>query len=298
MKFTQLIAVSLFSTVLFQSAHAESNTAAAKDVGTVIVGSADFPESQLLATIYAAALTANNIKVEKKLNIGSREVYLPALLDGSLHLLPEYSGATLSYLDHATQAHSSAEVEKALAAALPPGIRMLETSSAQNSDVLAVTEKTARLYNLKTIDDLAPIAGQLVLGGPAEWKSRREGVKGLQDVYGLTFKSFKVLDVAGPLTLSALMNNQIQVADLTSTTPELKKNHLVALSDPRNLFLAQNIVPLIAEDKLNGTIETVLNKVSARLTTEDLIAMNEKLGNFASIDDVADEWLVQHGIKQ
>ncbi|PWC16724.1 ABC transporter substrate-binding protein [Brenneria corticis] len=298
MKFTQLLAVSLFSTVLFQSAHAESNNAAAKDVGTVIVGSADFPESQLLATIYAGALTANNIKVEKKLNIGSREVYLPALLDGSIHLLPEYSGATLSYLDHATQAHSSAEVEKALAAALPPGIRMLEISSAQNSDVLAVTEKTARQYNLKTIDDLAPIAGQLVLGGPAEWKSRREGVKGLQDVYGLTFKSFKVLDVAGPLTLSALRNNQIQVADLTSTTPELKKNHLVALSDPRNLFLAQNIVPLIAEDKLNGTIETVLNKVSARLTTEDLIAMNEKLGNFESIDDVADAWLVQHGIKQ
>ena len=264
----------------------------------VIIGSADFPENQLLATIYAGALEAQNIPVEKKLNIGSREVYIPALLDGSINVIPEYSGALLSYLDANNKAHSSDEVAAALATKLPAKVKMLHTAVAQNSDVIAVTKKTADKYQLKTIDDLKPHAAELILGGPAEWKTRHEGVPGLKEVYGLNFKSFKVLDVAGPLTLTALKNNQIQAADLTSTTPEIQKDHLVALADPKNLFAAQNIVPIVATATLNPTIENTLNKVSAQLTTADLIAMNGQLAEFASIDDVAHQWLVKHGLSK
>ncbi|SMG12486.1 ABC transporter substrate-binding protein [Cedecea sp. NFIX57] len=275
------------------------SSAWAADAGQkVIIGSADFPENQLLATIYAGALEAQNIPVEKKLNIGSREVYIPALLDGSINVIPEYSGALLSYLDANNKAHSSDEVATALAAKLPAKVKMLNTSVAQNSDVIAVTKKTADKYNLKTIDDLRPHAAELILGGPAEWKTRHEGVPGLKEVYGLNFKSFKVLDVAGPLTLTALKNNQIQAADLTSTTPEIQKDHLVALADPKNLFAAQNIVPIVATTTLNPTIEGTLNKVSAQLTTADLIAMNGQLAEFASIDDVAHQWLVKHGLSK
>ncbi|NIF57678.1 ABC transporter substrate-binding protein [Enterobacter sp. Ap-916] len=271
----------------------------AADAGQkVIIGSADFPENQLLATIYAGALEAQNIPVEKKLNIGSREVYIPALLDGSINVIPEYSGALLSYLDAKNTAHSSDEVATALAARLPAKVKMLNTSVAQNSDVIAVTKKTADKYNLKTIEDLKPHAAELILGGPAEWKTRHEGVPGLKEVYGLNFKSFKVLDVAGPLTLTALKNNQIQAADLTSTTPEIQKDHLVALADPKNLFAAQNIVPIVATTTLNPTIEGTLNKVSDQLTTADLIAMNGQLAEFASIDDVAHQWLVKHGLSK
>ncbi|AIR62636.1 ABC transporter substrate-binding protein [Cedecea neteri] len=275
------------------------SSAWAADAGQkVIIGSADFPENQLLATIYAGALEAQNIPVEKKLNIGSREVYIPALLDGSINVIPEYSGALLSYLDANNKAHSSDEVATALAAKLPAKVKMLNTSVAQNSDVIAVTKKTADKYNLKTIEDLKPHAAELILGGPAEWKTRHEGVPGLKEVYGLNFKSFKVLDVAGPLTLTALKNNQIQAADLTSTTPEIQKDHLVALADPKNLFAAQNIVPIVATTTLNPTIEGTLNKVSAQLTTADLIAMNGQLAEFASIDDVAHQWLVKHGLSK
>ncbi|WP_395490804.1 ABC transporter substrate-binding protein [Cedecea davisae] len=275
-----------------------SSAWAADSAQKVIIGSADFPENQLLATIYAGALEAQNIPVEKKLNIGSREVYIPALLDGSINVIPEYSGALLSYLDANNKAHSSEEVASALAAKLPANVKMLNTSVAQNSDVIAVTKKTADKYKLKTIEDLKPYASELVLGGPAEWKTRHEGVPGLKEVYGLNFKNFKVLDVAGPLTLTALKNNQIQAADLTSTTPEIQKDHLVALGDPKNLFAAQNIVPIVASGTLNPTIENTLNKVSAQLTTADLIAMNGQLAEFVNIDDVAHQWLVKHGLSK
>ncbi|MBL0786915.1 ABC transporter substrate-binding protein [Klebsiella michiganensis] len=275
-----------------------SATSSAWAAPKVIVGSADFPESQLLGTIYAGALEAQNIPVEKKLNIGSREVYIPALLDGSITLIPEYSGALLSYLDAKNAAHGSEDVARDLAAKLPEKVKMLQISQAQDIDVLAVTQKTADKYKLKTIADLQPVASQLVLGGPAEWKTRHEGLSGLRDVYGLNFKSFKVLDVGGPLTLSAMKNNQVQVADLLSTSPAIKKDRLVVLEDTKHLFAAQNIVPIVASEALNDAVTTTLNKVSAQLTTEDLIDMNEKIAEFVSIDDIAHQWLVKHGFSQ
>ena len=275
-----------------------SATSSAWAAPKVIVGSADFPESQLLGTIYAGALEAQNIPVEKKLNIGSREVYIPALLDGSITLIPEYSGALLSYLDAKNAAHGSEDVARELAAKLPEKVKMLQISQAQDIDVLAVTQKTADKYKLKTIADLQPVASQLVLGGPAEWKTRHEGLSSLRDVYGLNFKNFKVLDVGGPLTLSAMKNNQVQVADLLSTSPAIKKDRLVVLEDTKHLFAAQNIVPIVASEALNDAVTTTLNKVSAQLTTEDLIDMNEKIAEFVSIDDIAHQWLVKHGFSQ
>ncbi len=275
-----------------------SATSSAWAAPKVIVGSADFPESQLLGTIYAGALEAQNIPVEKKLNIGSREVYIPALLDGSITLIPEYSGALLSYLDAKNAAHGSEDVARELAAKLPEKVKMLQISQAQDIDVLAVTQKTADKYKLKTIADLQPVASQLVLGGPAEWKTRHEGLSGLRDVYGLNFKNFKVLDVGGPLTLSAMKNNQVQVADLLSTSPAIKKDRPVVLEDTKHLFAAQNIVPIVASEALNDAVTTTLNKVSAQLTTEDLIDMNEKIAEFVSIDDIAHQWLVKHGFSQ
>ncbi|EMC8872698.1 glycine/betaine ABC transporter substrate-binding protein, partial [Escherichia coli] len=123
-------------------------------------------------------------------------------------------------------------------------------------------------------------------------------LSGLRDVYGLNFKSFKVLDVGGPLTLSAMKNNQVQVADLLSTSPAIKKDRLVVLEDTKHLFAAQNIVPIVASEALNDAVTTTLNKVSAQLTTEDLIDMNEKIAEFVSIDDIAHQWLVKHGFSQ
>jgi osmoprotectant transport system substrate-binding protein len=262
----------------------------------IIVGSADFPESQLLATIYAQALDAAGVDATTKLNIGSREVYIPALLDGSINLLPEYSGATLSYLNKDSEATAPDEVNTALGEALPDGISMLTPSEAQDSDVLAVTRATADKYSLKTIEDLAAHAGDMVLGGPPEWKTRHEGVQGLEEVYGITFKEFRTLDVGGPLTISALTNGQIDAADLYSTSPAIEENDFVSLVDNKNLFRAQNIVPIIAEDQATDEVTTVLDAISAALTTEDLITMNGRLANEESIDDVAADWLAEHDL--
>ncbi|MCF1462146.1 ABC transporter substrate-binding protein [Agrobacterium vitis] len=301
MAFRIITAVSAFAlmTLSAASALAAGDPLAAppterSDTKTIIVGSADFPESQLLATLYAKALAAKGIKVETKLNIGSREVYMPALLDGSIDLLPEYAGAALSYLDKKATAHTPDDVAAALKAALPKGVSMLTPSAAQDSDGVAVTRATAEKYKLKTIADLAPVASEFVLGGPPEWKTRKEGIIGLREVYGLEFKSLKALDVGGPLTLSALINGQIQAANLFSTDPAIATNDLVMLEDVKNLFPAQNVVPVIATAKVSETVTKTLDAVSAALTTKDLVVMNGRLGNHDSFDVVAGDWLAQH----
>ena len=262
----------------------------------IIIGSADFSESQLIATIYSLALQDAGVEVKEQFNIGSREVYIAALQDGSIDLIPEYSGALLKHFDPESKASTSEDVVDELADALPEGIEMYDISEAQDKDILAVTEDTATQYDLETISDLEPVASELILGGPAEWVTRVNGVVGLRDVYGLEFKEFVSLDAGGPLTMTALLNGQIQVADVFSTDPALTANNLVALEDDKSLFAAENIVPVIASAKSSDTVQETLDAVSAALTTDALIEMNGKAAEGTSLGEIAREWLDSAGL--
>lgn len=262
----------------------------------VIIGSADFTESQLIASIYSQALQSAGVDVEEQFNIGSREVYIAALKDGSIDLVPEYSGALLKYLDEKSTATTTDAVQAELGKKLPEGISMLKPSAAQDKDVLAVTKATAEKYNLKKISDLQPVAGELVLGGPPEWKTRVNGVVGLRDVYGLNFKEFVSLDAGGTLTMTALVNNQVQAADLFSTDPGLVTNNLVALADDKSLFAAENVIPVIKTAKKTDTITKTLDAVSDKLTTEDLISMNAEAAKGTNLSDIAKKWLADKGL--
>jgi osmoprotectant transport system substrate-binding protein len=274
---------------------ADAGEPAASD--TIVIGSANFPESTLLAEIYAGALEAKGVKVEKKLNIGSREVYMKALEDGSIDLLPEYIGYLLSYYDPNTKAVTVEEVAPELAKKLPATLTTLEMSSAEDGDTLTVTKATADKYNLKSIADLAPVAKDLTLGGPPEWKTRSTGVPGFKAKYGVTFKEFKVLDAGGPLSTEALENGTIDAANIFSTDPNLIAKGWVALEDPNKVFLAANILPVLTKSKASQTVTDALNAVSAKLTTELLLDMDKKvITDKADPQTVAKEFLSSNGL--
>lgn len=248
--------------------------AAAGDV--ITVGSANFPESELLAEIYAQALEARQVKVNRRLNIGARELYLKALDDGSIDLLPEYNGALLAALIPGGSVPPELTAPDAVYAELvkhlPGGVIALPQSAAEDKDTLSVTPETAARYQLKTIEDLAPVAGGLVIAGGPEFAERHQGLVGLRDVYGVGFKEFKPLDSGGPLSLNALVSGEVQVANIFSTNAALTQNRVVALTDTRNLFLSQNVLPVLREAKATPTVRETLNRVSAALTTENLTA--------------------------
>ena len=263
--------------------------------GSIVVGSANFPESALLANIYAAALTKAGVQATTNLNIGSREVYIKAIQDGSIDLVPEYSGVLLQYFDPNATAVSADDVYAALGKALPQGLAVLDKSAAEDKDAVVVTKATADANNLKSIADLAPVASGFVLGGPPEWQTRPTGVPGLQEKYGLTFKEFKPLDTGGPLTLNALLSDQIQAGNLFTTDPAIPANNLVVLQDPKNLFAAQNVLPLIRSDANTPAVADALNQVSAKLDTATLTELLTKVQvDKQDSAQVAQEWVAQN----
>jgi osmoprotectant transport system substrate-binding protein len=264
---------------------------------TIVVGSANFPENVLLADIYADALSAKGAQVSKKLNIGSRETYIPALKDGSIDLIPEYSGVLLQYFDKTATAVSSADVYAALQKAVPAPLTVLDQAAAEDKDSVVVTKETAAKYNLTSIADLKSVAGKLSIGGPPEWKTRQTGLPGLKAKYGVTFGSFKALDAGGPLTIQALKSGRVQAADVFTTDPNIAANGWVILQDPNNLFAAQNVVPLINGQKASDTVKTTLNAISAKLDTATLgglvksVVLDKK-----DPDQVAKDWLSTAGL--
>lgn len=264
---------------------------------SISIGSADFPESQLLAEIYAQTLEAKGVSVSREFDLGSREKYFTGLEDGSIDLIPEYTGVLLQFINKEAKEVESEEVYTALQGVLPDNLIVLEKASAEDKDAIVVTKATADKWDLKTIDDLVPHCGEVIFGGPTEIQERPDGIPGIQATYGCTFKSFSALQ-PGAITTKALLDDTIQAADIFTTDSAIEANDLVVLEDPKNNFAAQNVVPLINKEKASETVTEALNAVSAKLDTETLLDLNARLNAPDKPDyaDVAEEWLGEIGI--
>jgi osmoprotectant transport system substrate-binding protein len=267
--------------------------------GSVVVGSANFPEDELLAEIYAQDLQAHGIKVTRKFNIGAREVYYPQIKKGAVTIIPEYNGALLTTsVDPTSTAATTAEVDGALRAKLPSTLEILAPSSAQDADSVTVTQAFAAKHHLKSIADLKPIAHTVTFGGPPECNTRADCIPGLKKHYGLVFKKFIPTDESGPVTITDLKNGKVQAADLFTTTPQIATDHFVSLADPKFNFAAQNVVPLVYKPGVDAKIVGILNAISTKLTTPALLAMDKALVvSHASYSQVAAGFLAQEGLK-
>jgi osmoprotectant transport system substrate-binding protein len=276
-----------------------SNPLAPSATGTVVVGSANFPEDELLAQIYADALQGKGIKVTTKFNIGAREVYYPEVVKGAISIIPEYNGELLTTsVDPKSTAASTADVNAALKAKLPSSVEILNSAPAQDKDSVTVTQATASHYHLASIPDLKPYASTFVIGGPPEFRTRTAGLIGLQNAYGLHFKSFQPLDESSTITFTSLQNGKVQAADVFTTTPQIITDHFVVLQDPKNVFAAQNVTPFVYKKAMNSAIVSTLNSVSAVLTTDALLQMDKALTiDHASYQQVASGFLSQEGLK-
>ncbi|MBN4926751.1 ABC transporter substrate-binding protein [Hoyosella rhizosphaerae] len=264
---------------------------------SVVVGSANFPENVLLAEIYAQALEAGDIAVQRQYNIGSREIYFGEIERGSISLLPEYNGALLAFIDDSSEARTTDEINDELRALLPGGLTILDSAPAENKDSLVVTEDTAERFSLETIADLAPVAGELTIGAASEFEVRQQGIIGLRQVYGVEFGEFVTTDNSGPLTISALERGDIDVANIYSTDPSLATRPFVSLDDTDAVFGSQNITPLVAEGAFDANAESIVNDVSARLTTTVLTdLLSAVVTDRRDVDDVAQEWLSNEGL--
>jgi osmoprotectant transport system substrate-binding protein len=265
----------------------------------ITVGSANFPENAVLAEIYAGALKAKDFDVSKKLNIGSREALFPALKKGEITVVPEYTGALLSYLTEAkSDAKETSEQVDAIKAELPSSLTLLEPSAAEDKDTITCNKETVDKFGLASIEDLAKVGDQITIGGPPEFAKRAGfGIKALKRVYGAEFKKFQPLDVAGPLTVAALKDNKVQCANLFSTQSAIPANGFVTLEDPKGLVESEAVVPLIAKDAATPEVTETLDAVSGALTTENLKELVKRVEvDKDDAEAVAEDFLSEQGL--
>jgi osmoprotectant transport system substrate-binding protein len=263
---------------------------------SVTVGSTNFSEQLILAQMYAAVLEKAGVDVTVKPNLGAREVVFPALEKGDIDLLPEYNGSVLSFLNPEATETTAEEVNTALTPLLEgKGLVALEQSPAEDKDGWAVTQETADKYGLAKVSDLKGKAGQLVVGGPPELKTRPAGLPGLKKVYGIEdFKEFKALDAGGPLTASALSKGDIDVGRVFTTQGIIADEGWVVLEEDKPLQPAQNVVPIGRKDAMTDQVTQALNALSAKITTEELTKLNKLVDvDKEDPETVASEWLTQ-----
>lgn len=264
----------------------------------VVVASFNFPESVVLAELYAQALEEVGVAVTRQGQVGPREIMEPALEQGLVDLVPEYLGSALAYLDPST-ATMNLDVEttrrRLEEIVTRHGVEVLAHSPAQNQNGIVVTPQTADRFRLSTVSDLAPIAGDLVFAGPPECRDRPFCLPGLRETYGLEFREFLALDSGDRQTRAALSRGDADVGLLFTTDGYLAERDFVLLADDRGLQPAENIVPLVRREVIARWGQTLVDRIDAlttTLTTDALAEMNAEMGiEGESPAEVAADWL-------
>ena len=270
-----------------------------KEGPTITVSSFNFGESLILGEIYAQVLEANGYPVSRTFNLGSRELVNPALKNGEIDLLVEYTGSLLTF-EGGTPTPDPEETYQALVAAVTDaGLVPLAYGPAEDKNGIVVTAETAAALSLSTVSDLAAYNGTLVFGGPPECPERQYCLIGLQEMYGLEFTAFRPLDVGGPLTVAALEGGEIDVALLFTSDGVIAAKGFVLLADDLNLQPAENIVPVTTDEIVaayGDELAALLDSVTAKITTIELTELNKRYGIDAEdADALAREWLEANG---
>ncbi len=263
----------------------------------LVVGSQQYYSNEIVAELYAQALEKTGLEVTRQYQIGQREVYLPELRRGSIDVFPEYGGALLKALDKQTAARTGAEIQAALPAALGSNLRALAPAAASDQDSFTVLKATAQQHGLTAIPDLVALPQPVRIAANSEFQSRPYGPAAVKEAYGVELELVPVEDSGGPLTIKALTDGTVQVADVYTATPAITELDLVVLDDPRSLILPQHLTPIVSP-RVTAEAAAAIERVSAALTMDDLRALNarsvvEKLRS----SEIAATWLAQKGLR-
>jgi osmoprotectant transport system substrate-binding protein len=269
----------------------------------IVVGAQDFGESAILAEIYSQALASAGYSTRIQALGGYRDIEIGAFGRGEINFAPEYVASMLEFLNNkAGQASGDLPATLALLQTQlgPKALEALTPAPGVDTNAFVVTAETAEKYNLRTLEDLAAVAPELRLGGPADCQTNPFCIPGLQTTYGADLSTnFVPLDTG--VVATALGNGEIDVAVLFSTDGRIEAGGWILLEDPRSMLAADNIVPVVSADLIDayGTaMADVVNRVSNLLTTQELIALNRSYDvDKDSARDIASQWLAANGLR-
>lgn len=268
------------------------------DGPTITVASFNFPESVILAEIYAQALDANGYPIEKNLNLGSRELIFPEIESGAISFLPEYLGSAIGVGFGETPPNDEADAVERLGELFADlGVSVLEPAPGQDKNVFVVTGDFASENSVSSVSDLGSL-GALTLGGPPECEERSTCYLGLVDTLGLGELEFESIQ-EGAARVAALEAGDIELALLFSTQPVIVEKGFVALGGTEDIIAPENIIPVVNDEVIDAygdDFVDLINSISQLITTDVLLDLNGRVELDAqNPDDVATDWLTENG---
>ena len=270
------------------------------DGPTITIGAQDFGESTVLSEVYGQALEAAGYPVSQQALGGYRDIVFASFDSGDINFTAEYAASALEFLNgFAGEATGDIDATVALLQTQldPKGLVALTPSAAVDSNSFVVTAETADSLGLENVSDLTD---DLTLGGPPDCPDNASCLPGLESVYGLDLSAnFVPLDGGGPLTVAALDEGEIDVAILFSTDGTIADKGWVVLNDDKGLINADNITPVVSQELIDAygeAMQTLVDSISAAMTTADLTELNRRVGiELEDADAVATDWLKSNG---
>ncbi|MFU9038575.1 MULTISPECIES: ABC transporter substrate-binding protein [Streptomyces] len=254
--------------------------------GELVIGSAGFTESKVLAEIYSRLLQDAGYRTRVQ-TLANRELYEPALEKGQIDVVPEYASTLAEFLNakkNGSKAKpvASADIGKTVTAlkelAGPRGLKVLPAGRATDQNAFAVSKEFAAQHKLSTLSDLGKSKQKITLASGEECETRVFCKPGLEKTYGIDITGLDPKGVGTPQAKQAVKDGTDQLVLTTTTDATLDSFGLVLLKDDKRLQNADNVLPVVnAESAGDKRIESALAKLNRTLTTEDLINLNRKV---------------------
>jgi osmoprotectant transport system substrate-binding protein len=244
---------------------------------SITLGTKDFTEEFVLGHLYQQALQAKGYKVNLKENIGATEIVDKALTSKKIDAYPEYTGVSLSVVAGNDKLTKSPEETAQLVKQFYEnrGQMVSDTTPFQDTDALAVLKDFGTSKGLTQMSDLKKLPS-FTLGARPEFKSRFNGLKGMQKVYGINNAKFK--QIALGLQYPSLDKKDVDVVNVFSTDAQLSSGKYTLLKDPKGVFGFQNVYFVINKDKYQAMggqqFMDVINSVNKLLTNQAMQSMN------------------------
>ena len=265
----------------------------------VTLGTKDFTEEFVLGELYKQALEAKGYTVNLKKNIGSTEIIDKALTSNKIDGYPEYLGVSVAVTFAKDIIPKSAQQTYDLAKKLyaDRGQVLSQQTPFFDVDAIATTKDFATKNNLKSVADLKKL-GSFTVGARPEFKSRYQGLKGMQQVYGLTNAKFKQLALG--IQYQALDSGDVDSANVFSTDAQLASGKYTVLQDPKGVFGYQHVAMVMNKkknDALGPEFFATIDEVSKLLTNDAMISMNKAVATDKQPEaDVAKKFLQANGV--
>lgn len=247
---------------------------------TIRVGTKDFTENLIVGELYALALEDAGYKVERVPSIAGSVIHT-SLVNNKIDLYAEYTGTGLLSILKMNLLTNPDEVYKAVKDGYEKQFKItwLNYSQANDGQGLVIRTDIAKKLGITTISDLQKHASEIRFASQGEFDQRDDGIPALTKVYGeFKWKSSKVYD--NGLKYQVLKNNEADAAPAYTTEGQLvNTKEYTLLEDDKHVWPPYNLAPVIRDNvlKANPDIADILNKISAKLDTNTVTALNAKV---------------------